>query len=103
MDKVVDTECIISFISEIELQVWNPPNPDDVPFYHAFVAGSVVIGIAPEIIRETVRIRKIFKLKLPDALIAITAIDKDYTLIADNDADFKKVPGLKYINPALLH
>jgi predicted nucleic acid-binding protein len=39
------------------------------------------------------------KLKLPDAIIAATAIDNNFTLIADNDADFKKVPGLKYINP----
>ena len=44
-------EAGLSFISEIELQVWNPPNPDDVPIYSAFVAGSVVIGISPEAIR----------------------------------------------------
>ena len=103
MDGVVDTECIISFVSEIELQVWNPPDPDDVHIYSAFVAGSVVTGISPGIIQETIRIRKVVKLKLPDALIAATAIGNDFTLIADNDADFKKVPGLKYINPAQLH
>jgi hypothetical protein len=38
MDKIVDTESIISFISEIELQVWNPANQDDIGIYHSFVA-----------------------------------------------------------------
>ena len=28
MDEIVDTESIISFISEIKLQVWNPANAD---------------------------------------------------------------------------
>ena len=32
-------------------------------------------------------------------MIAATAIVYDFTLIADNDADFKKVSGLKYLNP----
>lgn len=101
IDGIVDTECNISFISEIELQVWNPPDPEDIKIYSAFVAGSVVIGLSPEIIRETIRIRKMYKLRLPDALIA--AIDNDFTLIADNDADFKKVPDLKYLNPKQVH
>ena len=33
IDKVVDSQSNISFISEIELQVWNPPNPKDVLIY----------------------------------------------------------------------
>jgi predicted nucleic acid-binding protein len=103
MDEIVDTECIISFISEIELQVWNPSNADDVDIYKSFVAGSQVIGINPGIIQQTIIIQKTYKLKLPDALIAATAIDNNLTLIADNDADFKKVPDLKYINPVQIN
>ncbi len=103
MDEIVDTESIISFISEIELQVWNPDNPDDLSIYQSFVAGSLVIGIHAGIIQQTIVIRKTYKLKLPDALIAATAIDNNFTLIADNDADFKKVPGLKYINPVQIN
>ncbi len=30
MDNILDAESIISFISEIELQVWNPLNPEDI-------------------------------------------------------------------------
>ena|SRR5882672_10869727 len=99
VDEIVDRESIISFIAEIELQVWNPENPDDLMIYQTFVSQSTIIGIQDDIIQETIRIRKLFKLKLPDALVAATALTNSMTLIADNDKDFLLVPELKYINP----
>jgi hypothetical protein len=99
MDKVVAEKRTISFISEIELQSWNPGNPDDLKIYQFFVANCIVIGITDDIIKGTISIRKSYKLKLPDALIATTAITDDLTLIADNDKDFKQVTELKYHNP----
>lgn len=88
LDDIVDVESSISFISEIELQVWTPQNPDDLLIYRQFVANSVVIGVDERIIDETVRIRKTYKIKLPDALVAATAIVNNMTLVADNDKDF---------------
>ena len=99
IDGIVDSECILSFISEIELQVWNPTDPADIAIYQSFVSNSTVIGIDGDIIKETIRIRKIYKIKLPDAIIAATALVNDPTLIADNDKDFKLLPELKYLNP----
>lgn len=98
IDKVVDNESIISFVTEIELQVWNSPDLD-LKIYQIFVSNSAIVGVNDSIIQETIRIRKSFKLKLPDALIAATAIINNLTLIADNDKDFKRVSDLKYINP----
>ena len=102
IDKIVDGESIISFITEIELQVWNPPNLDLIKIYQIFIANSTIIGINDGIIQETIRIRKSFKIKLPDALIAATSIVNNLTLIADNDKDFKKVSELKYVNPTVV-
>ena len=102
IDNIVDNESVISFITQIELQVWNPPYSDLLRIYQFFVANSRVIGISDDIIKETIRIRKYFKLKLPDALIAATALANDMTLIADNDRDFKQVPEIKYINPTII-
>jgi predicted nucleic acid-binding protein len=99
MDKIVDVDCLISFIVEIELQSWNPPNPIDLKRYEVFVASSTVIGVNKSIIDETIRIRKKFRLKLPDALIAATAITNNMILLSDNDKDFKRVTNLKYLNP----
>jgi len=100
LDQIIDQESRISFITEIELQVWNPSNPDDMAIYQEFVASSLVIGIDSNIIRETIRIRKHYRIKLPDALIAATALVNDLVLVADNDKDYEKVSDLKYINPA---
>jgi predicted nucleic acid-binding protein len=60
---------------------------------------SNIITVNQDIIQKTIEIRKKFRLKLPDAVIAATALVYDYTLISDNDKDFVKVSGLKYINP----
>ena len=103
IDKIVDNESVISFISEIELQGWNPSNQDDLKIYQLFVSNSIIIGISNDIIQETIKIRKLFKLKLPDALIAATALTNDLTLIADNGKDFKHVSGLKYLNPNVVN
>lgn len=99
LDRIVDEESNISFISAIELQVWMPEDPADLLIYQQFVAISNIIGISDGIISETINIRKTSKIKLPDALIAATAIANDLTLIADNDKDFRKVPALKCLNP----
>ncbi|MGZ3757176.1 MAG: type II toxin-antitoxin system VapC family toxin [Mucilaginibacter sp.] len=99
IDAIIDEDCSISFISEIELQAWNPVNEDDLAIFQLFTANSNIIGIDTEIIKETIRIRKSYRLKLPDALIAATAVCRNLTLLADNDKDFKKVSELKYINP----
>ena len=99
MDEVVDSECLISFITQIELQVWNPPNANDIIVYRSFVTQSIILGISDEIIQKTIHIRRSYGLKLPDALIAATALINNFTLIADNDKDFATVPDLKYINP----
>ncbi|MEY4538677.1 MAG: hypothetical protein RLZZ306_434, partial [Bacteroidota bacterium] len=52
-----------------------------------------------EIVEKTIEIRRIYKIKLPDALIAATAIVFDLTLVSRNDKDFTQIPELKYINP----
>ncbi len=99
IDRIIDEEVYLSFISEIELQVWNPPNENDIIIYRDFVGHADVLSVNSSIISETIMIRKLYHLKLPDALIAATAISFHLTLIADNDKDFLKVNELKYLNP----
>ncbi|MBE5321297.1 type II toxin-antitoxin system VapC family toxin [Pedobacter sp. MR2016-19] len=102
MDDIVDVESVMSFISEIELQVWKPTNPDDIIVYQKFVSISIILGLQDGIIAETIRVRKTHNLKLPDALIAATCLVNNLTLIADNDKDFAKVTSLKCVNPSTL-
>lgn len=46
-----------------------------------------------------IEVRKNYSVKLPDAIIAATALVHDYTLVTRNASDFKKISGLKLLNP----
>lgn len=99
IDEIIDTESVISLITEIELRVWEPTDATDKEIYERFVNGSTVLDLNRDIVDQTIEVRKKYRLKLPDAFIAATAIVNNFTLIADNDKDFRKVDILKYINP----
>jgi predicted nucleic acid-binding protein len=103
LDEVLDEESSISFITRIELLVWDFSSQEDAAVFENFVRDSAVLGINEDIIQSAITVRKNAKIKLPDALIAATAIVNNYTLISNNEKDFSKVVsleiGLKYMNP----
>lgn len=101
MDALVDDDCKVSFITKIELLVWNPPIAEDIIVREEFIAGSEIHYINDEIINGAIQIRKTTHIRLPDAVIAATAIHNNYVLLSTNDNDFIKVIplGLKYMNP----
>lgn len=101
MDTIVDEDSKVSFITKIELLAWNPPIPGDIKIRGEFLDGSEIHLVNDEIIKLAIKIRKETNIKIPDALIASTAISCDFILLSDNDKDFMKVEplGLKYLNP----
>ena len=56
------------------------------------------ILVKEEIIKQTIKIRKLHKIKLPDAIIASTAITHKLTLVSHNTKDFLNIDGLKLID-----
>ncbi len=66
---------------------------------HNFINDALVIELEKEIKLKTAEIRKAHKIKLPDAIIAATALTHDLTLLARNVSDFKNIYGMKMINP----
>ena len=64
-----------------------------------FLLDFVTLKVDDPIAEETIAIRKKYKLKLGDALIAATAIMHDAVLVSRNEKDFGKVEGLKFLNP----
>lgn len=73
IDNFINTDHTISFIPEIELQAWKPVNPADIIVYKQFVEQATVISITTNIIAKTIEIRKNYRLKIADAIIAATA------------------------------
>ena len=51
------------------------------------------------VLNEAVRLRKHFKMKLGDSIVAATALLYDAELQTRNVDDFQNIPGLIVINP----
>ncbi len=90
---------VISIISKIELMGWRDGSPKQLQNVTDFIHDIEVLPLTDAVVDKTIEIRRSQKIKLPDAVIAATAIVHDFTLISRNDEDFRKIPGLKYLNP----
>lgn len=89
----------ISVITEIELLCWKPLSENDLFILKEFISGTTIYQLDNEVKLKTIEVRKEFKLKLPDAVIAASAIVNDRILISRNLSDFAKIPLLKVIGP----
>jgi predicted nucleic acid-binding protein len=58
--------------------------------------------LTEEVEKQTIFIRKAKKIKLPDAIIAATAIVHNLTLVTCNSDDFKNISNLNIFNPCHL-
>ena len=67
-----------------------------------FISLASVIEIDKTIMDVCIALRKEHKIKLPDAIIAATALVYDLVLISRNTSDFKNIAGLKVIDPHTL-
>ena len=99
LNNVVDEECNISIISKMETLGFNFKTIEEQGVMENFINGSTIYGINDEVVNKTISIRKIKKIDLPDAIIAATAIEYNFTLITRNINDFQNIEGLKLINP----
>ena len=95
----VDKGIYISVISEIETLGYHLSTEYESMINEDFINGSIIIELTRDVVEKTIAIRKIRKIKLPDAIIAATALVYDMTLISRNDDDFKRITHLKYLNP----
>jgi predicted nucleic acid-binding protein len=57
------------------------------------------IPLTSEIAEQTIALRKLYKIKLPDAIIAATAMIQALQLITRNSSDFARITGLLILNP----
>ena len=98
-DLLKDKQPVISAITEIELLCWKTANEKDLDVLHNFINDTLVIELEQSIKLKTAEIRKAHRIKLPDAIIAATALVYDLTLPSRNVSDFSNINGLKIINP----
>lgn len=93
-------EPAISVITRIELFASSKITQKEKITLEGFIEIATVYNtINTDIIIKTIAIRQQYKVKLPDAIIAATALVYDLTLITHNTSDFKNIQGLDIIDP----
>ncbi|GAA3992769.1 type II toxin-antitoxin system VapC family toxin [Mucilaginibacter dorajii] len=98
LGNIINEAPIISVMTKIEvLGFKNTVNTDAL--LNDFIGACLIIPLSEETIDQTIQIRKKHKIKTPDAIIAASAKVLALTLISRNTADFKKIGGLKVIDP----
>jgi predicted nucleic acid-binding protein len=86
----------LSIITEMELYAYHGNNPLSISILDAFLQSVSIINIEEKVKLNTIKIRKKTKLKLPDSIIAASAITYNLPLITA-DKDFKRVDHLYLI------
>lgn len=90
---------VLSAITEIELLCWKTATANDINVLKKFIGDAYVIELEQPVKELTIDIRKRYNLKLPDAIIASSALANDMTLITRNTKDFERINNIKLVNP----
>lgn len=87
-----------SVISRIELLGFEQSEAEEIQAKRV-LAQLAEFSLTSEIAERTISIRKHLKIKIPDAVIAATALEHSLQLVTRNQSDFAKVEDLMTINP----
>lgn len=102
LDSIIDSVPNLSIITQIELLSWKIDNSIAIKV-EDFIGDSIIYNINSEVVKRCVELRRNKRIKTPDAIIAATALAKNYTIITNNEKDFANIEGLKIINPHKLN
>jgi predicted nucleic acid-binding protein len=92
---------VISIITKIELLGWYNASPAQLEKLQPFINNAQIYNLGEDVVQQTIAIRQRYKIKLPDAVVAATAMVHGHKLITRNSVDFKDIAGLDFENPWL--
>jgi len=95
---MIDAVPNLSIISQIELLCWNTDSATSQNTKD-FISDGVVINLSLDVVDQCISLRKGKKIKIPDAIIAATALAYYFIIITANEKDFVNIKGLKFVNP----
>ena len=96
---IANHQPVLSAITEIELLCWKHSTVEDDRMLAYFINDCLIIELEQSIKYKTAEIRKKHRIKLPDAIIAASAIVYNLKLISRNVNDFIDIAELQVVNP----
>ena len=89
----------ISVISKMEYLGWKKHTEETYRTAVKFIENANIFNLDDYIVESTIRIKRENVIRLPDALIASTAIVNNLVLLTRNHSDFKDIHQLRVLNP----
>jgi predicted nucleic acid-binding protein len=86
----------ISFVTELELLGYKDMDPEELPAIENLLADITIVDINTEIKKTVIGLRKSYKLKLPDAIIAATSVYLNLTFMT-SDRNLSKLSELNIL------
>ena len=99
IDLLLKIDPVISIVTQIEILSKKDLLETETSALKDFLKIAVIYDVNQGIAAKTIDIRLQYKIKLPDAIIAATAIVNNLTLISRNTSDFSQIKELEIINP----
>ena len=98
MNTIIDAVPNVSVITKIEVLGFSAPDKH-YQLLVQFMNDASVLELSNKVVEESINIRKNHKIKLPDAIIAATALVNNLVVISRNVSDFKNIKNLQLIDP----
>ncbi|NJE49272.1 type II toxin-antitoxin system VapC family toxin [Thermococcus sp. 9N3] len=99
VEEILRTSFNVSIITKIEFLGWKGHTPKGFEKSKEFISFANVIPLTDEIGDVAIELRRRVSIKLPDAVIAATALVHNLTLVTRNVKDFERIEGLRIYNP----
>ncbi|MDP2845557.1 MAG: type II toxin-antitoxin system VapC family toxin [Candidatus Methanoperedens sp.] len=103
IEKILKTSFNISIITKIEFLGWEKHTEEGYEKAKEFISFANAILLTNKIADLSIFIRRTYKIKLPDAVIAATALSNNLILVTRNTKDFRGVKDLEIYNPFKLN
>jgi len=99
IDAAIVDHAHYSVVTRMELLGWSGHTADSRRETEALLAQLMEITLTPAIVAAVIDIRSTIAIKLPDAIIAASALTENLSLLTRNTGDFKCIGGLVIIDP----
>jgi len=98
LDIYFNSNFSVSIISKIEVLGFNTQEYE-LEQLESFIQLSSIVYIDEAVADKTIESRRMKRIKLPDAIIAATALVQNCILLSHNTTDFNKIEGLQVWDP----
>ena len=99
IEDMLSSSFRISIITKIEFLGWKKHTPEGYAMAEDFIRSAEVYPLTDTIADCAIHLRRTYGVKLPDAVIAATAMVHGCVLVTRNERDFSGICSLEIANP----